>query len=205
MRSGGERAQDRRSARDPADHKTKIVATIGPASESPEMLERLIRAGLNVARLNFSHGDFAGHAERIARIRAAAQRHRPARRHHGRPARPEDARRQDRAGADPAAPRRSLHADQRGHRRQRAAGLDELRAPAPGREAGRPALPQRRPGATAWSSAWRATTSTARSRSAASCAPGRASTCRASISASARSPTTTAPAWNSRSSTAWTR
>jgi pyruvate kinase len=55
------------------DHKTKIVATIGPASESPEMLERLIRAGLNVARLNFSHGDFAGHAERIARIRAAAK------------------------------------------------------------------------------------------------------------------------------------
>src|SRR5580765_8389710 len=53
------------------NHKTKIVATIGPASESPEMLERLIRAGLNIARLNFSHGDFAGHAERIARIRAA--------------------------------------------------------------------------------------------------------------------------------------
>lgn len=37
------------------------------------MLERLIRAGLNIARLNFSHGDFAGHAERIARIRAAAR------------------------------------------------------------------------------------------------------------------------------------
>ena len=37
-------------------HKTKIVATIGPASESPEMLVRLIRAGLDVARLNFSHG-----------------------------------------------------------------------------------------------------------------------------------------------------
>ena len=55
------------------NHKTKIVATIGPASESPEMLERLIRAGLNIARLNFSHGDFAGHAERIARIRAAEQ------------------------------------------------------------------------------------------------------------------------------------
>jgi pyruvate kinase len=55
------------------DHKTKIVATIGPASESPEMLERLIRAGLNVARLNFSHGDFTGHGERIARIRAAEQ------------------------------------------------------------------------------------------------------------------------------------
>ena len=52
-------------------HKTKIVATIGPASEAPEMLERLIRAGLNVARLNFSHGDFSGHGDRIARIRAA--------------------------------------------------------------------------------------------------------------------------------------
>src|SRR6516164_86654 len=55
------------------NHKTKIVATIGPASESPKMLERLIRAGLNVARLNFSHGDFTGHAERISRIRAAAK------------------------------------------------------------------------------------------------------------------------------------
>src|SRR5580765_2328094 len=53
------------------NHKTKIVATIGPASESPEILERLIRAGLNIARLNFSHGDFAGHTGRIARIRAA--------------------------------------------------------------------------------------------------------------------------------------
>lgn len=54
-------------------HKTKIVATIGPASDSPEMLERLIRAGVNIARLNFSHGDFTGHADRIARIRAAGK------------------------------------------------------------------------------------------------------------------------------------
>jgi pyruvate kinase len=54
-------------------HKTKIVATIGPASESPEMLVRLIRAGLNVARLNFSHGDFSKHAEVIGRIRDAAR------------------------------------------------------------------------------------------------------------------------------------
>lgn len=53
--------------------KTKIVATIGPASESPEMLQRLIRAGLNVARLNFSHGDFSGHAEVVQRIREAAR------------------------------------------------------------------------------------------------------------------------------------
>ena len=54
-------------------NKTKIVATIGPASETSEMLERLIRAGLNVARLNFSHGDLNGHAERIERIRSAAR------------------------------------------------------------------------------------------------------------------------------------
>src|SRR5512132_3528255 len=54
-------------------HKTKIVATIGPASESPEMLVRLIRAGLNVARLNFSHGSPANHAEVIRRIRDAAR------------------------------------------------------------------------------------------------------------------------------------
>jgi pyruvate kinase len=54
-------------------NKTKIVATIGPASESEGMLERLIRAGMNVARLNFSHGNFTGHAERIKRIRLAAK------------------------------------------------------------------------------------------------------------------------------------
>src|SRR5215468_8902949 len=54
-------------------NKTKIVATIGPASETAEMLERLIRAGLNVARLNFSHGDLRSHGERIKRIRMAAQ------------------------------------------------------------------------------------------------------------------------------------
>jgi pyruvate kinase len=55
------------------DHKTKIVGTIGPASESPQVLEALIRAGLDIARLNFSHGDFRGHAQVIERIRAAAK------------------------------------------------------------------------------------------------------------------------------------
>jgi pyruvate kinase len=54
-------------------NKTKIVATIGPASESQEILQRLILAGLSVARLNFSHGDFDSHAERIKHIRAAAK------------------------------------------------------------------------------------------------------------------------------------
>ena len=55
------------------NHKTKIVATIGPASNSLEMLERLIRAGVNVARLNFSHGSFDQHGEVIARIRGASR------------------------------------------------------------------------------------------------------------------------------------
>ncbi|MEK5185924.1 pyruvate kinase [Solibacillus sp. FSL R5-0691] len=54
--------------------KTKIVCTIGPASESPEMLEKLIDAGMNVARLNFSHGNHEEHANRIASIREAAER-----------------------------------------------------------------------------------------------------------------------------------
>jgi len=55
-------------------HKTKIVATIGPASESPEIIERLIQAGMDIARLNFSHGDFAGHARRITALREAERR-----------------------------------------------------------------------------------------------------------------------------------
>jgi pyruvate kinase len=55
------------------NHKTKIVATIGPASNSSEMLERLILAGVNVARLNFSHGSLDQHAQVIARIRAASR------------------------------------------------------------------------------------------------------------------------------------
>jgi pyruvate kinase len=54
------------------EHKTKIIATIGPASDEPDMLVRLIRAGVDVARLNFSHGDFAEHGGRIERIRTAA-------------------------------------------------------------------------------------------------------------------------------------
>ena len=55
------------------NHKTKLICTIGPASDSPAILEAMLRAGMNVARLNFSHGDFAAHADNIARLRAAAQ------------------------------------------------------------------------------------------------------------------------------------
>ena len=54
--------------------KTKIVCTIGPASETPELLEALIEAGMNVARLNFSHGNHEEHAERIKRIREASEK-----------------------------------------------------------------------------------------------------------------------------------
>jgi pyruvate kinase len=53
-------------------HKAKIVATIGPASQAPETLAQMIRAGMNIARLNFSHGEFAGHRQVIENIRAAS-------------------------------------------------------------------------------------------------------------------------------------
>jgi len=55
-------------------HKTKIVCTIGPASRSEAVLERLIMQGMNVARLNFAHGTLQGHREDIRRIRAVAER-----------------------------------------------------------------------------------------------------------------------------------
>ena len=51
---------------------TKIVATIGPASRDPDTLRQMIRAGMNVARINFSHGDQVSHGETIDRIRRIA-------------------------------------------------------------------------------------------------------------------------------------
>ncbi len=53
--------------------RTKIVATVGPSSSSPEVLDGLIDAGVDVFRMNFSHGDHPGHGETHARIRAAAE------------------------------------------------------------------------------------------------------------------------------------
>ena len=54
--------------------KTKIVATIGPTSESEEMLEKLFQAGVNVCRLNFSHGDHNEHQKRIDTIKRVRER-----------------------------------------------------------------------------------------------------------------------------------
>jgi pyruvate kinase len=57
-----------------SDHRrTKIVATVGPASRSPKILERLISAGTDVFRLNFSHGDEKSHAENVKRVREAGE------------------------------------------------------------------------------------------------------------------------------------
>ena len=54
------------------DRRTKIVVTLGPASNDPETIERLIAAGMDVARMNFSHGSHEEHAERIRMVREAA-------------------------------------------------------------------------------------------------------------------------------------
>jgi len=53
-------------------HKTKIVCTIGPASKSLAVMKQMIESGMNVARMNFSHGDFAAHKKVIENLRAAS-------------------------------------------------------------------------------------------------------------------------------------
>ena len=57
-----------------SSRRTKIIATIGPASSDPAVLARMIRAGMDVARLNFSHGTYRDHSRAIHRIRAASKR-----------------------------------------------------------------------------------------------------------------------------------
>ncbi|NEO25415.1 MAG: pyruvate kinase [Kamptonema sp. SIO4C4] len=54
-------------------HRTKIVATIGPASRSPDMIRQMIEAGMSVARLNFSHSSYAEHAKTIGMLRTVSQ------------------------------------------------------------------------------------------------------------------------------------
>lgn len=58
----------------PIYKRTKILATIGPASDSAEMIEKLIETGINGARLNFSHGSYEEHAEKIKKIREITSR-----------------------------------------------------------------------------------------------------------------------------------
>ncbi|GMR06694.1 MAG: pyruvate kinase [Gammaproteobacteria bacterium] len=58
----------------PIPRRTKIVATVGPATESPKMLRKLIRAGADVVRINFSHGSPEEHIERARNIREAAEK-----------------------------------------------------------------------------------------------------------------------------------
>jgi pyruvate kinase len=57
----------------PPWHRTKIVCTLGPATDPPGVVEKLIHTGMDVARLNMSHGDHAGHARRIRQVRTAAR------------------------------------------------------------------------------------------------------------------------------------
>src|SRR2546425_12660549 len=54
---------------------SKIVCTIGPASRTPRMIDRLLSAGMDVARLNFSHGTHEEHARNSSMLRAAAIEH----------------------------------------------------------------------------------------------------------------------------------
>ncbi len=56
----------------PKPRKTKLIATIGPACDSIETLKAMIRAGLDVARLNFSHGSHEEHRKRLEAIRQAS-------------------------------------------------------------------------------------------------------------------------------------
>ena len=54
--------------------KTKIVCTLGPSSNTPEIIEKMIKAGMNVARFNFSHGSHEEHKQRIDMVRAASKK-----------------------------------------------------------------------------------------------------------------------------------
>jgi len=57
-----------------ADRRAKIVATIGPSTQSEENLEKALRAGMNVARLNFSHGTHENHLQVIQSLRRLSEK-----------------------------------------------------------------------------------------------------------------------------------
>src|SRR3954454_2333430 len=73
-RGSGERSPHAAASLSGVNRRTKIVATIGPASRDPETLVRMVEAGLDVARLNFSHGSHKEHQETVPPFRAAASR-----------------------------------------------------------------------------------------------------------------------------------
>ena len=56
-----------------APNKTKLVCTIGPASDSPEVMRKMLNAGMNIARINYSHGDFTNHKSAIINLRQTAR------------------------------------------------------------------------------------------------------------------------------------
>ena len=114
--------------------RTKIVATLGPASSSQEMVLELARAGMDVARLNFSHGTHEDHAKSVALVREVARGGRAADRGDRRSPGPEGPDRRAR-GARDARPRRGSHRRGRGvGARRRASGQpDRGRRGAPAR------------------------------------------------------------------------
>ena len=59
----------------PAVRRAKIVCTLGPGSRSPKMVDRLMQAGMDVVRLNFSHGTLEEHGSAVAAVRAASARY----------------------------------------------------------------------------------------------------------------------------------
>ena len=111
--------------------KTKVIATIGPACDSPETIKAMIRAGMNVARLNFSHGTHEEHRKRLGVIRQASDELRRERRDHARhqgrrdPHRP---RRGRRRGARDRRPVHAAHRRPRGRRPRRVGLLPQAAA-----------------------------------------------------------------------------
>ena len=115
---------------------TKIVATIGPASESPEVMRQMIEAGMDVARINFSHGDIGSHQPVMDNLRQAA----PAvgRRLTILADLPGPKMRLGQIAPDPVELTGiGLYSDHRRHRRRCRPRLGDFRPSAPGRETGR--------------------------------------------------------------------
>lgn len=73
IESGADLSNTAMSETKPITRRTKIIVTLGPASSSPEVIRRLIQAGMDVARLNFSHGNHEEHARNIANLRAISE------------------------------------------------------------------------------------------------------------------------------------